>query len=105
MSSRAGPVAAAARATVSAYWTTQLPAACLAKNPVSIEKMLAPICRSTRTFKAFSYFLFRVPAALVFFSRYLLANIKTPNDVEIALWTDPFQVIQQTAAATDHHQQ
>ena len=35
----------------------------------------------------------------------LLADIETPNDIEIALRIDPFQVIQQTPAATDHHQQ
>ena len=36
--------------TVSPYWTRQLPAACLASSPVSIERTLAPICFSTRTF-------------------------------------------------------
>ena len=48
---RPGPEAAAQSTTVSPYWTRQLPAACLANSPVSMEKTPAPICLSTRTFK------------------------------------------------------
>ena len=41
--------------TVSPYWTRQLPAACLASSPVSMERIPAPILRSTRTFNVCSY--------------------------------------------------
>ena len=48
-------MAVATSTTVSPYCTRQLPAACLANSPVSRERIDAPICRSTRTFKICSY--------------------------------------------------
>ncbi len=47
---RGGPVAAAVRTTVSPNCTRQLPAACLARKPVSILSVPDPICFSTRIF-------------------------------------------------------
>ena len=35
----------------------------------------------------------------------LFADIETSNDIEIALWIDRFQVVQQPSTPTDHHQQ
>ena len=35
----------------------------------------------------------------------LLANVETVNDVEVTLWIDPFEVIQQPSPTTDQHQQ
>ena len=67
---RGGPVVTAVMTIVSPYCTKQLPAACLASRPVSMEKTLAPMVFSTRTFK-FSFlhykgqygcFLFRCEA-------------------------------------------
>ena len=50
-------MAAATSTTVSPYWTRQLPAACLANSPVSMERVCAPIFRSTRTFNLVPTFL------------------------------------------------
>jgi len=35
----------------------------------------------------------------------LLADVETPNDVEVALRIDPFEIIQQATATADHPQQ
>src|SRR6266480_6831212 len=55
MPGRGWPLATAANTTVSAHWTRQAPAACLAKRPVSMAKVLPPISFSTRTFKLATY--------------------------------------------------
>ena len=34
----------------------------------------------------------------------LFANVQTLDDVQISLWIDPFEVIQQATPTTHHHQ-
>ena len=53
MPGRGGPVATAVSTTVSPYCTRQLPAACLANNPVSIQNVPDPICFLNTYFQCF----------------------------------------------------
>ena len=52
------------------------------------------------------FLAFHEPTATVREGRLgLLADVETVNNVEVTLWIDLFQVIQQASSATDQHQQ
>src|SRR3972149_4794064 len=108
-----GAVTAATRTTVSPYWTTTAPSACLAILPVSIDKVLTPICLSTLHTSNiyYLYYSYLVPCGCSPLTRYTshltILLSQTEPGYDFLLASDVFfaHLFEQSRPGPDHFEQ